>query len=81
MTNKVMRLDVPSFDELLNIFTTTMAEINTCEKQLHVFSGFLLHYAIWPLAIILKTRISYGLHLNKLELLPWRHVFCSTDRR
>jgi len=77
----VLRLDVPSFDELLNIVTPTMVKINTCENQLHIFRGFPLHYAIWPLTINLKTQNSHGFHLNKLESLRWRHVFCSTDRQ
>jgi hypothetical protein len=78
MTTNVLLLDVPSFDELLNIVAPTMAEIN---KQLLIFSGYPLRYAICPLAIILKTRNPQELHLNKLELLSWRQVFCSRDRR
>ena len=81
MTTHVWRLDVPSFDELLNIVAPTMAKINTCEKQLIRFSCYPLHYAVWPVTIILKTRNSHGLHPNKLELLRWRQVFCSTDKQ
>jgi hypothetical protein len=81
MTTHVLRLIVPTFDELLNIVTSTMAKVNTREKQLLTFSGFPLHYAMWPLAVILKTRNSHGLHLNKLKLLHCGHVVCSTDRQ
>jgi hypothetical protein len=81
MTAHDLRLDVPSFDELLIIVTPTMAKINTREKQLIRFSCYPLNYAIWPPRIIMKTRNSHGLRINKLEFLRWRHVFCSADRQ
>jgi hypothetical protein len=41
---------------ILKTVTPTIAEeILTCEKQSLTVSTYLLHYAIWPLEIILKT--------------------------
>ena len=79
MTTNILRLDVPSFDELLKTVTPKTGKTNACEKQLFVFSSHPLCYDIWLFEIILKTRNSYGLYPNQSELLCWRHVYCSVS--